>query len=48
MRVTPGRKLPVTEENIRNQIQHGSKRMPPYSHIKGETLKALIVYLKSL
>jgi mono/diheme cytochrome c family protein len=47
-RLTPARKVPVTEENIRAQIQKGSEQMPPYGHIKGETLSALLFYLKSL
>lgn len=47
-RVTPVRRLPVTEENIRAQIQEGGEQMPPYSHIKGQALSALLIYLKSL
>lgn len=47
-RLTPARKVPVTDENIRAQIQKGSEQMPPYSHIKGKALSALLLYLKSL
>jgi mono/diheme cytochrome c family protein len=47
-RLTPARKVPVTEANIRRQIQQGGVVMPPLSHITGDTLNALIVYLKSL
>lgn len=46
--LTPVRKVPVTEENIRVQIQKGGERMPPFGHISEDTLSALIVYLKSL
>lgn len=47
-RQTPARKVPVTEENIRAQVQKGSEQMPPYAHIRGEALSALLLYLKSL
>lgn len=46
--LTPTGNLTVTEENIRNQITKGSELMPPYSHITGQSLDALIAYLKSL
>jgi mono/diheme cytochrome c family protein len=46
--LTPARKRPVTDENIADQIQNGSDMMPPFPHIKGEDLLALIEYLKSL
>lgn len=47
-RLTPARKVPVTEENIRRQIQKGSGIMPPFGHIDDAQLTALIHYLKSL
>lgn len=48
MQLTPSRKIPVTEENIRNQILQGSERMPPHAHIKEKPLNALLEYLKTL
>ncbi|MDW7774469.1 MAG: c-type cytochrome [Desulfobulbaceae bacterium] len=45
---TPALKQPVTEENIRQQIVQGGKQMPPYSHIQGEKLQALLEYLRTL
>jgi len=47
-KLTPKRKLPLTEKTIRTQIQKGGIAMPPYSHIKGEDLDALLEYLKTL
>jgi cytochrome c len=46
--LTPARRVPVTEANIKKQIQQGGEVMPPYDHIFGDTLNALIGYLKSL
>jgi cytochrome c2 len=46
--LTPARKVPVTEANIKKQIQQGSGIMPSFSHITGDALNALIGYLKSL
>lgn len=47
-RLTPSRKVSVSEKNIRAQIQQGSELMPPYAHIGEEELPALLAYLKSL
>ncbi len=47
-RLTPVKKVAVTEENILIQIQKGSEQMPPYAHISGDSLRALLAYLKSL
>jgi len=47
-RLTHARKVPVTEENILAQIQKGSDQMPPYAHITGDALAALLEHLKSL
>lgn len=47
-KLTPARKVPVTEESIRAQIQDGSENMPPYAHVRGADQTALIVYLKTL
>ncbi len=47
-KLTPARKLPLTEKTIRTQIQKGGIAMPPYSQIKGDDLNALIEYLKTL
>lgn len=47
-RLTPGRGIPVTEANIRHQIEKGSEKMPPYDFIKGRELEALLVYLRTL
>ena len=48
MEKMPVQGKPVNEETIRNQIVNGGKDMPPYAHIKGENLSALIAYLKTL
>ena len=47
-KLTPARKLPLTEKTIRTQIQKGGIAMPPYSQIKGDDLDALLTYLKTL
>ncbi|NIQ92820.1 MAG: c-type cytochrome [Desulfuromonadales bacterium] len=45
---TPVEGVPVTEANIRKRIEAGGENMPPYAHIGGMQLNALILYLKSL
>ena len=47
-KLTPARKVPVTEENILSQIRNGGGGMPPFAQFTDERLKGLLAYLKSL
>ena len=44
----PDSGLPVTEENVREQIVNGGDKMPPFKHLKEDELKAILDYLKEL
>jgi mono/diheme cytochrome c family protein len=35
------------EENIRERLQKGGKKMPPFRHLEGEEVNALLKYLKA-
>ena len=35
------------EENIRQRLQKGGKKMPPFRHLDGEEVSALLTYLKA-
>ena len=39
---------PVSEENLRKQLQEPFDKMPPFNHLKKEELDAIIEYLKTL
>ncbi len=40
--------LPATEENIRRRIINGGDKMPPFKHLPGGELQAIVDYLKTL
>ncbi len=44
----PGTGRPTSEETVRNQIQQGGIKMPPFKSLKDEEVSAIIDYLKSL
>ncbi len=48
LKVTPVRKMPLTDENIRSQIREGGTDMPPYDYLTDPQIEALIKYLKTL
>ncbi|MFV1956941.1 MAG: cytochrome c [bacterium] len=48
LKVTPVRKMPLTDENIRSQIREGGTDMPPYGYLTDSEIEALIKYLKTL
>ena len=45
---TPVLGKPLTDDVIRKQILEGGKDMPPYSHLIGEEVSAVMEYLKML
>jgi len=48
LKVTPIRKMPLTDENIRSQILEGGKEMPPYEYLTDSEIEALLIYIKTL
>jgi len=36
------------ESSIRERLQHGGEKMPPFHHLRGDEVDALLVYLKDL
>ncbi|UCD91123.1 MAG: cytochrome c [Desulfobacterales bacterium] len=44
----PDSGLPVNENNVRERIINGGKKMPPFKHLKDEQISAIIDYLKTL
>lgn len=40
--------LPANENNVRERILNGGKKMPPFKHLKDEQISAIIDYLKTL
>jgi len=47
-KLTPVFRHPVTEGNIRRHIRQGSRRMPPFPHLKGRDMNGLIAFLKTI
>lgn len=48
LKVTPIRKMPLTDENIRSQVREGGRDMPPYGYLTDSQIEALLAYLKTL
>jgi len=44
----PDSGLPADENNVRERIISGGKKMPPFKHLKDEQISAIIDYLKTL
>jgi len=44
----PATGKPVTEENVRQRIINGGKKMPPFRHLKEDEIQAIVDYLKAL
>jgi len=47
-KVTPVFRHPVTEWTIQSHIRQGSRRMPPFPHLKGRDMNGLIAFLKTI